>query len=290
MDDLLKAAETGDLEAAKALLAQDPYRVSKKAPGKVSPLHRAAALGHAAIVALLLAHGAAPDAKDYGGRTALHAAAERGHLAAAQALAAHGAKLDLMDETGETALHKAARAGHADLAELLLAKGADPNLKGDCGGAPLHEAARAGQLETAERLLAHGALANAQSTAHPKRWSPWHEAQKAGHAALAELLASHGGADPAAGPISIHRAAEKGHLGRLALLLGQDPGLLNSLDFLHRRTPLHWAAANAQGPAAELLLARGADPTARDKQGRTPLDLAPEGLLAEMLKDSGLHR
>src|SRR5581483_5607465 len=156
---------------------------------------------------------------------------------------------------------------------LLLQAGADPNPKGDHGGTPLHVAAAEGRLGAARRLLAHGALANAQSNASDKRWTPWHEARRAGHAELAALLASHGGADAARGPIPIHRAAEMGYGDRVELMLDQDPQLIASLDFLHRRTPLHWAAAGGHEAIVRWLLARGANRQARDKQGRTPSEL-----------------
>ena len=286
MTDLHRAAAAGDLETARAILAENPYRVSHREDYKLTPLHRAAAAGHGEVVELLLGSGGAADARDYGGATPLHAAAD-GHAAAVQALLAHGAKPDLIDEAGDAPLHKAARGGHMAVARLLLDQGADPNLRSECGGAPLHAAAAAGRLQMAQLLLERGALANAQSTAHSQTWTPWNEAESAGHAELAELLLHHGGADRAAGPIGIDRAAALGYDGRVEVLLGQDLGLLASRDFLERRTPLHWAAANGRRAIAERLLARGADPSATDKRGKTPAELAdaagfPE--LADVLK------
>lgn len=272
--DLHKAAVDGDLEAARAILARDPYQVSRTADFKQTPLHRAAAAGHADVVELLLANGAGLDDRDHGGRTPLHLAAEQGQVAAATALMARGAKVAVMDESGDTPLHKAARQGRGPMVRLLLAERADPNARGDCGGTPLHEAARGGWTEVVQALLAGGALANAQSTASPARWSPWHEAVKAGHGELAELLAAHGGADPAKGPVGPDRAAAQGYVGRLRQLLDRNPELIASRDIVHRRTPLHWAAAHGQAAAAALLLGRHADVGATDKKGRTPADLA----------------
>ena len=274
MTDLHRAAATGDLDTARAILAENPYSVSHREDYKLTALHRAAAAGHGEMVEVLLGSGAAADVRDYGGSTPLHAAAAKGHAAAVQALLDHGAKPDLIDETGDTALHKAARGGHLAVARLLLDHGADPNLRSECGGAALHAAAAEGRLQMAELLLARGALANAESTAHSQAWTPWNEAQGAGHAALADLLLHHGGADKAAGPIGIDRAAALGYDGRVEILLDREPGLLASRDFLERRTPLHWAAANGRRAIAERLLARGADPAATDKKGRTPAELA----------------
>jgi ankyrin repeat protein len=40
------------------------------------------------------------------------------------------------------------------------------------------------------------------------------------------------------------------------------------------RTALHYAAANWHGPAAKLLISRGADPDAEDNAGVTPRDVS----------------
>lgn len=287
MRDLHRAAEAGDVGTARAIIAEDSYRVNATGDYRRTPLHLAARAGHAALVELLLAHGANVGARDYGGGTALHAAAGEGRLDAARALMAHGAKLNALDESGRTPLHLAVHGGHLPVAELLLTQGADPNPMGDSVGAPLHAAAAAGRLDVARRLLAHGALANLQSNASSERWSPWHEAARAGHGELAELLRQHGGADPARGPISIHRAAEMGYPGRLAHLLDNAPQLISSRDLLHRRTPLHWAAAGGHEALVRELIRRGADVHALDKQKRTPADLAAAGgfdAVAELLR------
>jgi ankyrin repeat protein len=274
MTDLHEAAEAGDADAVRAILAGDPLRIRELKDAKTSALHRAARAGHGQVVELLLAAGANANARDYGGSTPLHLAARGGHLDCVQALLAHDAKASPMNEAGDTPLHEAARGGRQEAARLLLDHGADPNARGQCGGTPLHAAAGAGRRDVAELLLRGGALANARSTAHSKPWTPWHEAAAAGDEAMAELLLRHGGADKAAGPIDAHTAASRGYDGRLELLLDQDPDLPKSRDVLHKRTPLHWAAASGRGSIAEALLARGADPASIDKRGMTPAELA----------------
>jgi ankyrin repeat protein len=234
------------------------------------------------MAALLLTHAAAPDAASHLGLTPLHQAAERGHVAAAQALLDHKARPGLLDSSGMTPLHLAARQGHVDMVRLLLARGASPNAMGEFTGSPLHEAAAGGRIAAAEALLAHGALANAHSKGAAEAWTPWHEARKAGHTDLAELLRRHGGKDRARGPIDIHRAAANGYDGRVQALLDADPALLNTRDFLRRRTALHWAADRGDLAIAALLLSRGADRALTDKEGRTPLDLALSHGHAEM--------
>jgi ankyrin repeat protein len=271
---LHEAVEAGDVELTEALLTQDPYLTSVRNGFGEAALHRAAAMGRADLTRTLLAHAAAVEPVSHIGRTPLHLAAEAGHVDAAKVLLDHKAKPSPMNGDGETPLHLAARNGHVGMVRLLLARRADPNAMGEYTGSPLHEAAANGRYEAAEALLARGALANAQSKGSATAWSPWHEARKAGHGELAELLRQHGGEDRAKGPIDLQRAAEAGYIGRIQTLLDTDPSLLDSRDFLHRRTALHWAADRGDLALAKLLLGLGADRTRVDKQGKTALDLA----------------
>jgi cytohesin len=271
---LHKAAEDGDLATVERLLRDDPYLVKSQAEYKLTALHRAAAAGHADLVKALLDYSAQVDARDYGGGTALHAAALRGHVDAAATLLDRGADPSAPDEEGLTPVHLAARNGHEAVAALLLARGADPNARGKFTGMPLHEAAERGHRGMVELLLARGGLANARSGGSHTAFTPWHAARQAGHGAIAELLCEHGGRDKAAQAISIHRAAEFGYLGRLNVLLKEDPAQVSSRDYLYRRTPLHFAADHGHRQAVELLLASGADVHAQDKNGDTPLDRA----------------
>ena len=274
MSDLHDAAAAGDTDGVRAILARQPLRIRELKGAKTTVLHSAAAAGHGEVTELLLGAGAAPNARDYGGSTPLHGAARGGHARSVADLVAGGAKPNPINEAGDTPLHEAARGGHLEAAGRLLNHGADPNLKSSCGGTALHAAAAAGQRGAAELLLARGALANAHSSAHADPWSPWHAAVEGGHRELAELLLRHGGADKAAGPIDAHRAAERGYDARLRLLLERDPDLVSRRDVVGGRTPLHWAGASGRSSIAELLLASGADPAARDKHGRTAADLA----------------
>jgi ankyrin repeat protein len=59
----------------------------------MTPLHRAASTGNAAVVALLLAHGARADALDTAGNSAMQAARAGGHDAVVTLLTSHAAVL-----------------------------------------------------------------------------------------------------------------------------------------------------------------------------------------------------
>jgi ankyrin repeat protein len=72
-------------------------------------------------VALLLELGADPNASTTAGSsTALHRAAYMGHGAIVQLLLAGRANPTLQDADGQTALHKAIQQGHTEVAAALL--------------------------------------------------------------------------------------------------------------------------------------------------------------------------
>ena len=71
-------------------------------------------------MALLLAHGAAVDARRDTGETSLIIAADRGHAAVFRELLAHGADANARNAAGFTALICAASHGHAEIARLLV--------------------------------------------------------------------------------------------------------------------------------------------------------------------------
>jgi ankyrin repeat protein len=73
----------------------------------------------AALVKVLLQHGAAVDTQDRRGVTPLHACAIHGLLGCARALKAHGARLEQTDLVGRTAGEVAAMLGYVDVAAEL---------------------------------------------------------------------------------------------------------------------------------------------------------------------------
>ena len=86
----------------------------------------------------------------------------------------------------------------------------------------------------------------------------------------ADLVGSILDANPA---LDVFDAAAVGRTRGLEELLETEPGLANARS-ADGSTPLHLAARFDQRDAAELLLEHGADPEARDGDGRTPAELA----------------
>jgi ankyrin repeat protein len=86
---------------------------------RIQPLHAAAARGGAALVRLLLAHGADPNGRQQGEHVPLHAAAANGDAAMVAALLQHGADATAQNADGATPLDLARDAGH-DAVLILL--------------------------------------------------------------------------------------------------------------------------------------------------------------------------
>jgi ankyrin repeat protein len=108
--DLHTAAERGDTDAIRALI------------GSLSPELRQASLN---------------TRKE--GDTPLHCAAAHGHAEAVRLLVELGANPNIKTGGGWTPLHKAATYCHVSVIQILLSSGADPNVQGDIGeNTPLH--------------------------------------------------------------------------------------------------------------------------------------------------------
>lgn len=173
----LKAEQGGDLATMKALLDAHPGLARyNRSWSQWTALHFAVADSRADMVALLLAHGADPNARDNHSATPLHMTARRATMRGAAQVAARvrmvrlllaaGARLDARDEVGATPLHWAAQWGDVPIARALLAAGADVNAVATGGGwTPLLGAASEGRLEMVKLLLAHGANPDARDRA-----------------------------------------------------------------------------------------------------------------------------
>ncbi|WP_157555569.1 ankyrin repeat domain-containing protein [Herbidospora yilanensis] len=187
ISELMLAVAHDDLERAHAALRREPDL--NRGRGTL-PLYRAAQRGNAAMVTLLLEHGADPNQASHGEEEGLPlcAAACWNHEEALRALLEGGADPDLTECDEWTPLMWAATLGHLETADLLLDFGADPDL---CS--PLVAAARFGAYGVVWSLLEHGA-------------TPLHEALEVARALAArDLTELAEGCDP---PAEVSLAAD----------------------------------------------------------------------------------
>ncbi|MCC6059460.1 MAG: ankyrin repeat domain-containing protein [Thermofilum sp.] len=105
--------------------------------------------GDAARVRELLRKGANANAKDRRGWTPLHWAAAGGHAEVARLLLERGADVNARDDDDWTPLHIAAAKGRVEVARLLLERGADPSIRDKDGRTPLDVARGRGHKEVA---------------------------------------------------------------------------------------------------------------------------------------------
>jgi hypothetical protein len=123
---LVTAATTGDIAAAKSLLAGGADSNSHDTDG-YSALNWAAYHGHLDIAKLLIDQGADVNAHGNPKRwTPLMNAAGMGHDDVAKLLVSRGADVNVLDATGAQALLWARAKARSSLMSYLLAHGADP--------------------------------------------------------------------------------------------------------------------------------------------------------------------
>ncbi|XP_027742522.1 NF-kappa-B inhibitor delta-like [Empidonax traillii] len=216
-----------------------------------TPLLVAAAAAAPGIVRDLLVLGADPDAADHRGRTALHLAAAYGHPEILQAMMSSGVPVNVEARNfeGQTPLHCAVLAHNASL------RGGTTPAGSPVGGSPIPTLQD--RLRCVELLLHMGADSSSQDT-------------------KSSLTA-------------LHLAVQGGNLALAHLLLRQ-PGMAPRLVNMkaHGNTPLHMAAAlpgtPSQEPLVRLLLAWGADPSARNLEHDLPQGLLPPGPPGDQLR------
>jgi ankyrin repeat protein len=265
-------------------------------PGEMSPLLYAARDGRLEIAALLLDNGAMIDQADANGTTPLIMALANNHPEVATLLIERGANPRTVDWYGRTALWAAVEARNMELDNATFVNGVD----------------RAPYLPVIERLLSKGVDVNARVQESPPirrhmlpitgtlAWvdftgqTPFVTAALSADLETMRLLLKYG-ADPRlptyGGTTALMAAAgvnwvvdqtfDEGPAARLAAVtlcveLGLDVRAVNSMGL----TALHGAANRGSDDIIRFLVGKGADPSAKDKEGRTPSTWAEGVFLA----------
>jgi ankyrin repeat protein len=168
------------------------------------------------------------------GMTAVILAVEMGSILVVEKLAEAGAKL-------EDALFHSVRKGNTDMTRLLLHLGANPETKDDYGATPLLVAASSDHQGVLRALLSYGAITDARNQY---------------------------------GRSPIHCIAQTRSVEMMRTFLDPEYKANKNAVCIDGKTALHYLAETTTVDVATVLLDLGANPEIKDKEKRTPLQIA----------------
>ncbi|XP_060083841.1 protein phosphatase 1 regulatory subunit 12B-like [Ylistrum balloti] len=168
--------------------------------------------------------------------TCLHIACQRGYLDITRHLLDNGFNIGDLTKDYRTPLHEAVDRGHVPVARELLKRKASTELKDIFSHTPLFIACENGDTQMAKTLLQFGANLQAEDAIGQ---SPLHKARAS---SIIKILVEKG--------MKVNTKGDRGN------------------------TPLHCASSDYDAELIKTLLSLGADPTIRNKDGKTPRDLA----------------
>lgn len=171
------AAEKGRHEAVQALAdAGAPLDAISHEHG-LTALHQACAFGHVKACEVLIKAGALMQVRDARAQSPLHIAAANGHAGVIDTLLKHAPR-DLTSHLiatgnilGFTPLHLACENGHEMATKILLARGAPPDTTCKALYTPSHQAAMSGSVPTLRAVVAGSKgsmIARAKVTSSPQ--------------------------------------------------------------------------------------------------------------------------
>uniref|UniRef100_A0A8C3PVX7 Poly [ADP-ribose] polymerase n=1 Tax=Chrysolophus pictus TaxID=9089 RepID=A0A8C3PVX7_CHRPC len=268
------------LEASKQLCSPQNVNCRDLEGRHSTPLHFAAGYNRVSVVEYLLHHGADVHAKDKGGLVPLHNACSYGHYEVAELLVRHGASVNVADLWKFTPLHEAAAKGKYEICKLLLKHGADPTKKNRDGNTPL-DLVKEGDTDIQDLLRGDAALLDAAKKGCLAR------VQKLCTQENINCRDTQGrNSTPLhLGPLEVIYLVLYSHHVDIAALLIKYNTCVNATD-KWAFTPLHEAAQKGRTQLCALLLAHGADPTMKNQEGQTPLDLATADDIRALLIDA----
>lgn len=279
--EIFEAAEQGNLEKVQELVERAPELVKARDTEDETPLHKAAAAGHVAIVEFLLSKGADIDAWNNAHQNPLLHAAYYGKAPVVKLLLDKGANFKERDRYGRTVLHYPVRAGHRDVVEILVGKGMDITGEDGMGVSSLRFAIEGGHAGIMEVFIAAGALDMGSDAGR----FALHLAASKGQKEIADILIEKGASTRTkddGGATLLHNAAIGG-LPELARLSIEDGALLNARD-IRGRTPLHYAVKQGSPDIVELLVEKGADLDTKGKDDRSALHIAEDWGYEEIIR------
>ncbi|XP_060527236.1 poly [ADP-ribose] polymerase tankyrase isoform X2 [Cylas formicarius] len=244
--------------------------INEKNKEFLTPLHIAADNSHYDIMDILLRSGGKVNALDGLGQTALHRCAREDNVQACRILLSYNIDVSIVSLQGYTATQVAS--------ENVLKILQDPPTGSADVECQLLEAAKAGDLDQVQRYLgSYPHIVNCRDL-DGRHSTPLHFASGYNRVAVVEFLLQQGAdvhAKDKGGLVPLHNACSYGHY-EVTELLVKHGASVNVAD-LWKFTPLHEAAAKGKYEIVKLLLKHGADPSKKNRDGATPLDLVREG-------------
>jgi ankyrin repeat protein len=270
---LIYASVSGQLDIVRVLLAAHASVNARGIYGNPSALFMASVGGYAAVVSALIAADADVNYRTSSGTSSLMIASSEGHLDVVRILIAAHADVSAKEDNGDTALIHAAGNGHLDVVQDLLDNGGNPGDMTDYGGTPLKAAAEADHVDVVRALLAASANINEMGR---DGTTALMSASRAGHLDVVQvLLRAHANVNAKQGftmPTALMWAAEQGHLEVVQALL--EAGADLNAGKGESSTALMKAAQNGHLGVVRALIAAKADVNAADPEGTTALMVA----------------
>ena len=225
-----------------------------------SVIHKAASLGHAAVLMLLIERtGAKPDLVNASFATPLHLAAKNNRIDACKFLIGCGVDVNCQDEHGQVPLLICSIHGHYELARMmieaslsgLLPESIEVDIKDHRGLSPLNCAAIKGDFDMVKLLIINGQATLDQAS--PKGCTPLLYAARGGYSEVVRFLILRGASalrqDNAGGTV-LHHAIEKGHIEVLHILQEHGVDVHSAIEIPDNagRTPIFEAVDNHETP------------------------------------------
>ncbi|XP_026865693.1 NF-kappa-B inhibitor zeta [Electrophorus electricus] len=257
-------------------------------------LHIAVAQGRRALAYVLakkMASIGMLDMKENNNQSAFQVSVAANQHLIAQDLLSLGAQVNTTDCWGRSPLHVCAEKGHTLTLQAIQRSIENSSQKVNVeavdyeGLTPLHIA-----------ILSHNAVVQDLNHVLSAPQSPQAAAQMQRRKLLGECIstlllmgACCGSKDRKSGRNALHMAAEEANVELLRLFLDEP----NSLSVINAKayngnTALHVAAAlqgrQAQSHAVQLLMRKGADPSARNLENEQPVQLVPEGPIGDQVR------
>jgi|GEM_PF-237229 len=241
--EIWQATSTGDLELLKKVLA-DGTNVNVRADDGATPLINATVASQLEAVALLVEKGANVNALTNDRNSSLHAAAFIGNLEIVQLLVASKANLNLRNQEGETPLDSASGPWNEELQETV-------KYLNELLGITIDEAAmKTGRPKVAVFLSGKGGKSARDLPRRPGQSGQ----SRPGGAAQGDLWT----------------AAKTGNLAALNQHISKKADL-NAQDARMGLTPLALASMGGHVEAAKLIISKGGEVNAKNKDGSVPL-------------------